>query len=103
MLCSLYGERTGADTLRQISELLARPTPTEGAVPRNGSLSERDALLITHADQVHEPRVAPLQTLAAFCEQRLADVVSGIHILPFYPWTSDDGFSVRDYFAVAPE
>jgi sucrose phosphorylase len=103
LLCSLYGERTGADTLRQISELLARQTPTEGAGRRNGSLSERDALLITYADHLREPDVAPLRTLAAFCTRRLADAVSGIHILPFYPWTSDDGFSVKDYFAVAPE
>jgi sucrose phosphorylase len=27
----------------------------------------------------------------------LANVGGGIHILPFYPWTSDDGFSVTDY------
>jgi sucrose phosphorylase len=60
-------------------------------------------LLITYADQVRAPEVAPLQTLAGFCQRRLADVVSGIHILPFYPWTSDDGFSVQDYFAVASE
>lgn len=103
LLCSLYGERTGANTLRQISELLARHTPTDGAGQRNGSLSERDALLITYADQLREPDAAPLRTLAAFCTRRLADAVSGIHILPFYRWTSDDGFSVKDYFAVAPE
>jgi len=103
LLCSLYGERTGADTLRQISELLARQPRTEGAGRRNGSLSERDALLITYADQLREPGVAPLRTLAAFCQRRLADVVSGVHLLPFYPWTSDDGFSVKDYIAVAPE
>ncbi|HMD81668.1 MAG TPA: alpha-amylase family glycosyl hydrolase, partial [Anaerolineales bacterium] len=29
-------------------------------------------------------------------------VVKGIHILPFYPWTSDDGFSVVDYRKVDP-
>ncbi|MBE0680929.1 MAG: sugar phosphorylase, partial [Anaerolineales bacterium] len=32
-----------------------------------------------------------------FCRQYVSDIVSGIHILPFYPWTSDDGFSVVDY------
>jgi len=103
LLRSLYGERVGADTLRSISGLLARQPPTAATRLQTDSLSERDALLITYADQVREPGVAPLQTLAAFCERRLADVVSGVHILPFYPWTSDDGFSVMDYFAVAPE
>ena len=52
---------------------------------------------------MREDGVAPLQTLAAFCEQHLAGVVSGVHILPFYPWSSDDGFSVKDYFAVEPD
>jgi len=83
--------------------MVARQTPTGEACPHAGSLSERDALLITYADQVRDEGVAPLQTLASLCEKRLADVVSGVHILPFYPWTSDDGFSVKDYFAVAPE
>jgi len=46
---------------------------------------------------VQLPNEKPLQTLRAFCEQYLANVVNGIHILPFYPWTSDDGFSVVDY------
>src|SRR5262249_24314943 len=32
-----------------------------------------------------------------------AGAVSGVHILPFYPSTSDDGFSVADYRAVDPE
>ena len=45
---------------------------------------------------------APLVTLAEFCETHLRGVVSGVHLLPFYPWSSDDGFAVKDYFAVDP-
>ncbi len=44
----------------------------------------------------------PLRTLAEFCDQHLRGVVSGIHILPFYPYSSDDGFSVIDYKQVNP-
>jgi len=64
---------------------------------RNGELTERDSILITYGDQVHSPNESPLQTLNLFCKQYLTNIVSGIHILPFYPWTSDDGFSVLDY------
>ncbi|MBK9601595.1 MAG: hypothetical protein IPO36_07080 [Anaerolineales bacterium] len=32
----------------------------------------------------------------------MTDTISGIHILPFYPWTSDDGFSVVDYRQIDP-
>ena len=40
---------------------------------------------------------APLDVLREFCSQHLKGAVSTIHLLPFYPWTSDDGFSVVDY------
>ena len=66
-------------------------------VLRDGELSERDSILITYGDQVQSPNEKPLQTLGKFCGQYLAGVINGIHILPFYPWTSDDGFSVVDY------
>ena len=70
--------------------------------PRDGGLSQRDSLLILYGDQVQEPNAKPLQTLKKFCDTYLTDVVSGIHILPFYPWTSDDGFSVVDYRQIDP-
>ena len=70
--------------------------------PVDASLSERDLLLITYGDQVQEKGKAPLQTLAEFCETYLNGIIGGVHILPFYPWSSDDGFSVKDYRAVDP-
>ena len=33
----------------------------------------------------------------------MQDLISGVHLLPFYPYSSDDGFSVIDYYQVAPE
>ena len=65
-------------------------------------LSERDAILITYGDQVQSPPRLPLTVLADFCNRYLAGLVSGVHLLPFYPWTSDDGFSVRNYRVVDP-
>jgi len=69
-------------------------------VPAASSLTERDSILITYADQVRKEGQAPLQTLADFCEAHLRATISGIHILPFFPWSSDDGFSVKDYRTV---
>jgi sucrose phosphorylase len=103
LLCSLYGETVGGHTGVQLADLLAKGRAAQTAASLSCALSERDVLFITYADQVREPGIAPLRTLAAFCEKRLAGIVSGIHILPFYPWSSDDGFSVKDFFAVAPE
>jgi len=75
-----------------------------GRAPEESGLTERDALLIAYADQVHEPDASPLESLRRFARAvRLQDVITGIHLLPFYPWSSDDGFAVKDLLAVAPE
>ena len=60
-------------------------------------LTEQDSILITYGDQVQVQGEKPLQTLSAFCKQHLTGAINGIHILPFYPSSSDDGFSVVDY------
>ena len=66
-------------------------------------LSEKDVILITYADQFRESRHLPLESLNTFLKSNLKDVISGVHILPFYPFSSDDGFSVIDYRQVASE
>ena len=102
LLSSLYGGQVGADTGRKLGELLGRHSAAVDAGSKKSTLSERDALLITYADQVSEAGIAPLQTLASFAATHLRDLVSGVHLLPFYPWSSDDGFSVKDFSAVEP-
>jgi glucosylglycerate phosphorylase len=102
-LVELYGQSVGEDTFQRLRAILDgyRNLPAfqkEG----NSLLSEQDSVLITYADQLDEPNVFPLQTLIRFCEQYLSGLVNSIHILPFYPYSSDDGFSVIDYRAVNP-
>ncbi len=65
-------------------------------------MSEQDAILITYGDQIGAPGCDPLQALAFFAETHLQGIVSAIHILPFFPYSSDDGFSVIDYRQVDP-
>ena len=65
--------------------------------------SEKDTLLITYADTLVEPGVAPLHTLADFLEARLQDAFSAVHLLPYFPFTSDDGFAVSSYREVRPD
>ncbi|UOM34883.1 alpha-amylase family glycosyl hydrolase [Acuticoccus sp. I52.16.1] len=65
-------------------------------------LDERDVMLITYGDSVRASGEAPLATLRRFLAAHTADVITNVHILPFYPWTSDDGFSVTDYRAIDP-
>ncbi|MGZ9166342.1 MAG: alpha-amylase family glycosyl hydrolase, partial [Anaerolineales bacterium] len=99
-LVFLYGEEQAPQLISRVEKLIADYRTRISA--RDGELTERDSILITYADQVQSQNEKPLQTLGAFCRQYLKDVISGIHILPFYPWTSDDGFSVSDYCKVDP-
>ena len=61
---------------------------------------ERDVAVITYGDSVLSDNEAPLKSLHQFLVDRLGQLVSWVHVLPFHPWTSDDGFSVLDYSSV---
>lgn len=65
-------------------------------------LSEKDIILITYGDQVNRESEASLQTLKEFMDIHLKGFVNSVHILPFYPYSSDDGFSVVNYNEVDP-
>lgn len=65
-------------------------------------LSEKDIILITYGDQVNRDDEPSLKTLNDFMNKYLHGVINSIHILPFYPSSSDSGFSVVNYSAVDP-
>lgn len=70
---------------------------------RSGHLfDETDVWLIAYGDQVREPGEPPLATLRQFLEARVGGAVRGLHLLPHYPYTSDDGFAVLDHTEVDP-
>jgi len=65
-------------------------------------LSQKDIILITYGDQVSKLNEPSLETLNNFMNDHLKGVINSVHILPFYPYSSDDGFSVVNYNAVDP-
>ena len=64
--------------------------------------THRTACLITYGDGIRRPGETPLHTLAGFLDEHVGDVVSDVHLLPMFPWTSDDGFAVVDHREVNP-
>lgn len=98
LLTEIYGHVPEA-----LIEGLESLEPSEGT--GNESLwTERDVVLITYADQVRSDGVAPLQAQYDFLlDHQLQDLIQCVHLLPFCPYTSDDGFSVVDYMAVDPD
>ena len=106
-LTFLYGSERAPALLERIRAILTQfrqrnsqlPSAMECPPPQE-RLTERDAILITYGDHVAEPGKPPLQTLAEVLEKHVQGTVTGVHILPFFPYSSDDGFSVIDYTAV---
>jgi sucrose phosphorylase len=68
--------------------------------PYTNQWSEKDVILITYADSIIKADQAPLQTLNNFLDSNIKSTINSVHILPFFPYSSDDGFAVIDYSSV---
>lgn len=66
-------------------------------------LTEKDCMLIAYGDSIQEGGRPPLAVLDEFIERNCGEEITNVHLLPLFPYTSDDGFSVSDYLAVAPD
>lgn len=95
----LYGDDAN-QLVRRFEALLGRYGVGTDIPPRREMWDHRTSVLITYADTIQEGDKAPMRSLHDFLNRRIRDVFSTIHILPFFPWSSDDGFSVVDFRAV---
>lgn len=98
----VYGE-TFTDTHRKV--LLEKIGNAASLITekRKSGWDEKDVVLITYADQFSAAGENALPVFTRFYNKWLSHSFSHVHLLPFYPWSSDDGFSVIDYHEVAPE
>ena len=103
LLTFIYGSELGLTTYANLKKQIANDlTPYATRRARRRDYSQEDVVLITYGDQVQAASQPHLQTLADFCKKYLADCLNTVHILPFFPYSSDDGFSVIDYKRVNP-
>lgn len=96
----LYDSAGTAFLLASIRENALRHGLPLPSAARPQALGPDYCVLITYGDIVQRPGEYPLATLGHFLRGRLDTLIPAIHILPFYPHSSDDGFSVMDYRAV---
>ena len=98
LLNNIYGEVNGRLAFERISPLIENgPAPKR---KKQGYFSQEDVILITYGDSIKKEGQAPVATLHDFAVGYLEGAISGIHFLPFFPYSSDDGFSVIDFFAI---
>ncbi|PKR55569.1 alpha-amylase family glycosyl hydrolase [Thalassospira marina] len=106
LLADVYPQHDPALLVRRVFEELDLPLEGDGPEPAEESLrkwDQRDAFLITYGDSISRNGYQGLKSLRDFHQKWLKDWLPGIHILPFHPFTSDDGFSVSDFTTLRPE
>ncbi len=98
VLKRIYGEKKANLAFVKINSLMDKfPTSPK---KKNGYFSQEDVILITYGDTLNKNGEMPLVTIHEFFNKFLKDTFSHIHFLPFFPFSSDDGFSVTDFFSV---
>jgi sucrose phosphorylase len=80
---------------------IAEAAARGGGAPHGpAAFTESDTVLIAYGDHLQQPGEPPLATLHRFCQTHLRDAVSTVHVLPFHPSTSYEGYAISDYSAV---
>lgn len=101
-LISLYGPEKGEEIYKKLENLIME-AKKEIVCEDRPLWDEKDIFLITYPDSFTRERLGRLGVLGEFLDSYLRGVIGGVHILPFFPYTSDRGFSVADYYSVKKE
>ncbi len=101
-LHSLLGDIYDGDTAQALTERIEqRVSDVAVHIEDRATWSESDILLITYADSFSEDDKPPLHSLLQFLRAYVPGLFSQVHLLPFFPYTSDDGFAISDYLNVS--
>ena len=100
LLDAVYPPSVAEELTRRISARLDGATTRLKTRP---AWSPSDVVLITYADAIRDEGETPLKSLRTFLRTHLSGLIGQVHLLPFFPFTSDDGFAVSDYRSVDPQ
>jgi len=110
-LVLLYGRDKAEEWMPQLERILKvhhAYKPPELVEAEKGydpeeRFTEQDMVLITYGDMVHGEGKTPLSVLHQFLGATNQGAINTLHLLPFFPYSSDRGFSVIDYSQVDPK
>jgi len=101
LLTEIYGAETGQAAFERLQPIIEK-FPIQKR-KKQEFFSQEDVVLITYGDSLKKEGLAPIATLHEFANNYLKGAVSTVHFLPFFPYSSDDGFSVMDFFEINPQ
>ena len=96
----IYSKEDSANAYEKILALINKYKQKVESAPYY--LTQKDIILITYGDQVFHSGETALATLSRFLNEYVRYIINTVHILPFYPHSSDDGFSIVNYKGVCP-
>jgi sucrose phosphorylase len=98
---AIYGSEKAEGFRDELDEILHDFSPVDDLPP--SGLSAYDTILITYGDAIQKNETPALAVMKSFMDTHVGGRISTIHLLPFFPYSSDDGFSVIDYYRVDPD
>lgn len=98
ILKSLYGKDAAKSYSLKINDII-KELSQYGCSEEEKTLSQNDSIIITYGDSIYDAKKdeKTLVTLHKFLTKYLSSHINTVHILPFFPYSSDDGFSIIDY------
>ena len=99
----LAGVYSPAQLSQLIPQLISVASGVKNPEDKKCWVDQNDIMLITYGDSMVKSGEAPLKTLHRFLNNHAKDLLSSVHLLPCFPYTSDDGFSVIDYWKINPD
>ena len=67
---------------------------------RKKNISEKTSLIICYGDSIYSNKKNSISLFRIFFKKKLKNYFNTIHFLPFYPSSSDSGFSVKDHYKI---
>ncbi len=109
LLASLYGEEEASAWYPELERLMkvyyahktSEMVEDDGSFEPSERFTEKDIILITYGDLILSADQPPLKVLDRILDT-YAENITTVHILPFFPYSSDRGFAVVDYREVDP-
>jgi len=103
-LDSIYAEvelpLTTSEIATRLLEIMRLDVGCHAPEPFRNLWDQGEITMITYGDSIRKQGEKPLRTLHRFLNGHLSDTISSVHILPFFPWSSDDGFAVMNFSSV---
>ncbi|MGL5042575.1 MAG: alpha-amylase family glycosyl hydrolase [Culicoidibacterales bacterium] len=100
-LKNIYGKQYQQSMTSKLGEIIKKWEQFKLA--KVEPLTEKNIFLITYGDSIYQKNEVPFRTLHHFVKQQVGQAITDIHILPMFPYSSDDGFAVTDYRAINPQ